>query len=269
MPIPRHRLLVVLLLTTTLCLNLVFSQELRPFESETSSPRHQSRSASGNNENNPEDFDNLIVSNQSEARNGDGEESSDDGEDGGDGEEYSGDEGGHDGEEGSEDGEEEDEEAQGSVASLQYALPPSSFANFSELSYPDTNVSASSIIYRTADLETAATGWVFFCDNISNYQQNLRQNSKILELKFYTVMAVAVMDIVRVENIKVDTMDHKGIKRRRDTTALKGTRREIRATRIKISIKGTTDLMRGNQRGPRYGNYYISKKCDINYFASF
>lgn len=147
MPIPRHRLLVVLLATSLCCFNLVLSQELRPFESETSSPSHQSSR-------NPEDYENLVIS-PAEAKTSEttDEESSDDGDQG---EEEGGDEEGGDDEEGEEEGEEEEgEEAQASVLSPQFALP---LSNFSQLAYPDSNVSASSIIYRTADLDTAATG---------------------------------------------------------------------------------------------------------------
>lgn len=166
MPIPRHRLLVVLL-TTSLCINIVLSQDLRPFESEISSPSHltnRNYRNTRNTNNNNEDFDNLIVSNQSEARNseaGDDDASEDEGEgddNGGGSGGGGGDEGSNDdeGEEDDSEGQEEEAQAQASVSNLQYALP---FANFTELAYhPDTNVSASSIIYRTKDLDTAATG---------------------------------------------------------------------------------------------------------------
>jgi hypothetical protein len=157
---PRHRLLIVVI-ATSLCLNFVLSQELRPlaFESETSSPSHQS------NSNDNEDYDNSVISNTRNNNNNNNqeaheEESSEDEEGGGGGEEEEYNEGEDGGsEEDGEDDEGEETEAQGSVLNLQYALPLST--NLTQLSaYPrgDTNVSASSIIYRTADLDTAATG---------------------------------------------------------------------------------------------------------------
>ena len=136
MPIPRHRLLVFVL-ATSLCINCVWSQELS-FVSETSSPSQQLR----RNEN--DDYENqLSVETRS------GEEASDDGEEDDDGEE----------EEGASDDEDDgggDEESEATATHLQYALP---LANFTELVYPDSiNGSASNIIYRTTDLDTAATG---------------------------------------------------------------------------------------------------------------
>lgn len=163
MPIPRHRLVVVLI-ATSLCLNFlpptVFAQELRPFESEASSPSHQTTR-------NNEDFDNSVISNPSgESRNRgtveNQEESTDDGEEADD--EYNSSE--NEGEDSEDDGEyeseNEEQEAQGTGVNPQYVLPDGAFSNRTGnetgFSYPDSNGSASGIIYRTTDLDTAATG---------------------------------------------------------------------------------------------------------------
>jgi len=178
MPIPTRHRFIVALLATCLCINqfsVVLSQELRPFESETSSPSHPTRTS-----NNNEESENLVITspgeltsdeskqNESEAQQNDGgeggsEEYSENDEDSDN--EYEGDgEGSEDSEDDEEDEEQEsesgsgggEEEAQATGISPQYALPEG--LNVSSSVYPDTNVSASSIIYRTTDLETAATG---------------------------------------------------------------------------------------------------------------
>jgi hypothetical protein len=177
MPIPRHRLIVALL-ATCLCINqfsLVLSQDLRPFESETSSPSHpQSRAGSTGNEENlvitspggevdTKNVPNADQGTDSSEEYADNDEESDneydsesDGEEG-DGGESDDSEDEEDNNEEQENSENGGEEAQATAVSPQYVLPDGNSTR-GDFAYPDTNVSASSIIYRTADLDTAATG---------------------------------------------------------------------------------------------------------------